>query len=205
MRLTRRSMKSATGIEQAVRRDMRGAIQAELDKAVFLGSGSSGEPTGVVAGASTYGITETSVNAAASWSAFRAAVTRFLQANAAAGPGAVNVLIRPEIWDQMDATVFDSGSGITEYDRLTRNVGSVVQTSNGLAAPSGSPSVAKALLTTQAGGQAPIFMATWGGVDLIRDPYSDAASGGVRLTGLVTADVSISRAAQLEVLTDVQV
>jgi hypothetical protein len=48
-------------------------------------------------------------------------------------------------------------------------------------------------------------MATWGGVDLIRDPYSDAASGGVRLTGLVTADVSISRAAQLEVLTDVQV
>jgi hypothetical protein len=39
---------------------------------------------------------------------------------------------------------------------------------------------------------------------LIRDPYSDAASGGVRLTGLVTMDVTVSRTAQLEVLTGVQ-
>ena len=35
-------------------------------------------------------------------------------------------------------------------------------------------------------------------MDLIRDPYSDAASGGLRLTGLVTMDVSISRAEQLQ-------
>lgn len=205
MKLTRRTMKSAQGIEDAVRRDMRGTIQAELDKAVFQGSNASGEPQGVIAGASGYGITETAVNAAAAWSAFRAAVVRFLNANAAGSPSAVRVLIRPEVWDAMDASIFDAGSGITEYDRLVNAVGSVVQTSNALAAPTGSsPSESKSLLTTTAGGQAPIYVATWGGVDLIRDPYSDAASGALRLTGLVTMDVTVSRTAQLEVLTGVE-
>lgn len=206
MKLTRRAMKSAAGIEQAVRRDMRGAIQSEMDRAVFLGTGSNGEPLGVIEGAGTYGINSTAVDAAASWSAFRGAVTTFLTNNAAGGPGNVRVLIRPEIWDALEAAIFDSGSGLTEWDRLTRNIpaGNVSLTSNGLAAPSGSPATSRALLTTSAGGQSPIFVATWGAVDMIRDPYSDAASGGVRLTGLVTLDVSVSRSAQLEVLTGLE-
>jgi hypothetical protein len=131
-------------------------------------------------------------------------VTTFLTNNAASSPSAVRVLIRPEVWDQMDGTVFDSGSGITEYDRLTNNVGSVALTSNALAAPTGSPAESSALLTTSIGGQSPIFVATWGAVDMIRDPYSDAASGGVRLTGLVTMDVTVSRTEQLQVLTGLQ-
>jgi HK97 family phage major capsid protein len=204
MKLTRRTMKSAQGIEAAVRRDMRGAIAQAMDAAVFQGSGASGEPLGVVAGAGTYGITETAIDAAATWAAFRSAVTTFLTGNAASGPGGVRVLIRPEVWDGMDGQVFDAGSGITEFDRLTANVGAVVMTSNGLAAPSGSPAASKSLLSTSVGGQAPIFVATWGAVDMIRDPYSDAASGGVRLTGLVTMDVTVSRTAQLQVLTGLE-
>jgi HK97 family phage major capsid protein len=43
----------------------------------------------------------------------------------------------------------------------------------------------------------------WGAVDMIRDPFTDAQSGGLRITGLLTADVQISRAAQLEVLTGI--
>ena len=203
MSITRRAMKQQAGIEDAIRRDMRGAIAAEMDKAVFQGAGSN-EPLGIIAGASTYGITETAIDAAASWSAFRGAVTQFMVANAAASPNAVRVLIRPEIWDGMDGAIFDAGSGITEFDRLSGKVGSVTMTSNGLAVPSGSPQASKALLTTSAGGQSPIFVATWGAVDMIRDPYSDAASGGLRLTGLVTLDVSISRTEQLQVLTGLQ-
>jgi hypothetical protein len=38
---------------------------------------------------------------------------------------------------------------------------------------------------------------------MIRDPFTDAQSGGLRITGLLTADVQISRAAQLEVLTGI--
>jgi hypothetical protein len=41
-------------------------------------------------------------------------------------------------------------------------------------------------------------------MDLIRDPFTDAQSGGLRLTGLATMDVTVARPAQLEVLTGVR-
>ena len=207
MRITRKTLKqSGAALEQAVRRDMNGAIAQEMDRAAFLGAGSSGEPLGVIAGASTYGITETAVDAAAAWSAFRSAVVRFMTANAAGSPDAVRLLIRPEVWDAMDGTYIDTGTGVTEWDRLTRNIpaGNVAMSPNALAAPTGDPAESNALLTTNAGGVSPFFVATWGAVDLIRDPYTDAASGGLRLTALATMDITVARAAQLEVLTGIQ-
>ena len=207
MKITRRAMlQTGAGLEAAIRHDMAGAIGTALDKAVFLGAGSSGEPLGVVAGAATYGITATAVDAAPSWAAFRAAVTRFMLANAVSAPSQVRVLMRPEVWDDLDAQSAADAAPMWEMDRLRAAVGAgnITLTSNGLAAPAGDPLVTKALLTTSTGGTAPIFVGMWGGVDLIRDPYSDAASGGLRLTALVTADVTIGRAAQLQVLTGIQ-
>lgn len=206
MKITRKALKqSGDGLEQAVRRDMLGAINVAMDKAIFLGSGASGEPLGVIAGAATYGITATAINAAASWSVFRAAVARFLIANAATGPGEVRLMIRPEIWSALDGALI-SGTAVSEWDRLTNQIpaANVVLSSNALAAPAGSPAESSALLTTNAGGVSPIFVGLWGAVDVIRDPYSDAASGMLRLTGLLTADVTVSRPAQLEVLTELQ-
>ena len=80
----------------------------------------------------------------------------------------------------------------------------IVLSTNALAAPTGSPLASTALLTTVAGGIAPIFVGMWGAVDLIRDPYSEAASGGLRLTALTTADVTVARGAQSEILTGVR-
>lgn len=189
------------------RRSCRGGSPLRaLDRAAFLGAGSSGEPLGVVTGAATYGITATAVAAAASWSAVRAAIVRFLSANAAGSPGAVRLLARPELWAELDDTLI-SGTGISEWNRLLGNVpaGNVVLTANARAAPTGTPSACSAVLTTSAGGIAPFFVATWGAVDLIRDPFSDAASGGLRLTALATADVTVARGAQIEILTGLQV
>jgi HK97 family phage major capsid protein len=204
-KLTRKTMKqSGPALEQAVRRDLNGAIAQELDRAIFQGIGSSGEPAGIIADASGYGITETGVNAAATWSAFRAAVVRFMQANAISSPDAVRLLIRPEIWDGLDDALI-SGTAVSEWDRLVRNIpaANVAVSSNALEAPDTSDNT-DALLATNAGGVPAFFVATWGAVDLIRDPYSDAASGAVRLTALATMDVTVARPAQLEVLTGVQ-
>jgi len=203
MKVTRKTLKqSGAALEQAIRRDMQSAIRVKLDQAAFLGTGSSGQPLGVVAGVATYGITSTAIGAAADYAAFRAAVVRFLTANAATGPKSVSLLLRPEIFDVMDATVM-SGTASTEWDRLVAKIGRVVLSSNALAAPTGTPAASKALMTVR-GGVAPFFIGLWGGLDLIRDVYSDAASGGLRLTGLVTADVTVARPAQLEVLTGLQ-
>ncbi|HUS55900.1 MAG TPA: phage major capsid protein [Thermohalobaculum sp.] len=206
MKITRKALKqSGAALEQAVRRDMNGAIGEALDQAVFLGTGATGELLGVIVGAATYGITETAIAAAASWSAFRSAVVRFMLANAASSPGAVRLLIRPEVWDAMDGTLI-TGTAVSEWDRMTGNIpaGNIVMSSNALAVPTGAPLATNALLTTNVGGVPPIFVATWGAIDLIRDPYADAASGGLRLTALATMDVTVSRTVQLEVLTGVE-
>ncbi|ARE38329.1 Phage-related protein [Rhodovulum sp. P5] len=207
MKITRKALKqSGTALEQAVRRDMNGAIQQELDRAIFLGSGSTGEPLGVVAGAATYGITETAVDATATYAAFRSAIVRFMVASAASSPSEVRVMIRPETWDILDAQAAATSAPMWEWDRLAAAVasGGVTMTPNALAAPTGTPAAASALLTTTAGGVPPIFVGTWGAIDLIRDPYSDASSGGLRLTALTTMDLTVSRPAQLEVLTGLQ-
>ncbi|MEH6950613.1 phage major capsid protein [Nitrobacter sp. NHB1] len=206
MVLSRKTLKQSAGIEDAVRRDMNSAIAAGLDKAIFLGTGANGQPLGVISGQATYGISTTAISAAASWSAFRAAVVAFMLANTANGASDVNLLIRPEVWSDLDDTFADSGSGITEWDRLLKNIpaGNIAMSNNALVAPAGSPLASKALLTTSAGGVAPIFAALWGGIDLVRDPYAGAAAGSLKLTAILTADVTVARPSQLAVLTGIQ-
>lgn len=200
MRISRKAMlQSGDALEQAIRRDMAGTMAAELDKAIFLGSGAAGQPLGVITGAATYGITSTGAGAPATWAAIRAAVVRFMAANAAAGPSAVKALVRPELWAFMDDAEAFAGTGTTEWARMTGQLGGVVQTTNALAAPAADAT--SVLLATSAGGVAPIFVGLWGAVDLIRDPYSDAQSGGLRLTALTTADVTVARGSQLQLIT----
>lgn len=206
MRITRKTLKqSGDALEAAIRRDMNGAMQSEMDKAIFLGTGANGQPLGVITGAATYGITATAIDNPPSWSGFRSAVVRFMAANAASGPGDVSALIRPEVWDYMDGIMVGDGGFKFEFDRVKENIGNVVMSTNALAAPAGDPLATSALLTTSAGGVAPVFVGLWGAVDLIRDPYSDAQAGGLRITALATADVTVARASQLQLLTGVEV
>lgn len=206
MKLTRKTLKqSGDALEQAVRRDMNSAIGSELDKAIFLGTGANGQPLGVIAGAATYGITSTAIGAVATWSAFRAAIVRFMTGNAASAIEDVMALIRPELFNYLDNTLI-TGTAVSEWDRMRMAMmEGILMTSNGLAAPTGSPLACSSLLTTATGGLAPIYVGTWGAVDVIRDPFSDAASGGLRITALATMDLTVARPAQLELLTGLRI
>jgi HK97 family phage major capsid protein len=201
MKVTRKSLKqSGAALEMAIRRDVSGAVAEMMDRAVFLGSGSGGEPTGIITGASGFGITETAINAAPTWSALRAAVTRFMDNNAANSPAMVRLLTRPGVYDAMDDDLIE-GTAVSEWDRLVKNIpaSNIVLSSNVL--EPASPSTCSAVLTVVKNGVAPIFVGAWGSIDMVRDVYSDAASGGLRLTALATMDVTISRAKQIEILT----
>ncbi len=184
--------------------DLNAAIATELDRVAFLGTGANGQPLGIVAGAATYGITETTIDAAASYAAFRAAGVNFMLANAATSLKDVKILFRHELINTLDAAVFEVGGGITEYDFISNRFGSVVTTGNALAAPSGAPLESKAVLTTSVGGVPPFFIGIWGGVDLIRDNITKAASGQLVLTGLVTTDITVARPAQIGILDELQ-
>jgi HK97 family phage major capsid protein len=207
MRITRKTLKqSGAALEQAVRRDMSGAMGVAMDKAAFLGTGANGQPLGVITGAATYGITSTAVDAAALWGAFRSGIVRFMTGNAASKPSDVRAMVRPELWDFMDSVQAGDTTPMWEWDRLIKALGSgnVTMTANALADQAGAPAASTALLTTTAGGVAPIFIGAWGAVDMIRDPYSDAQSGGLRITALATMDVTVARPAQLELLTGLE-
>ena len=162
---------------------------------MFNGTGASGQPLGIIAGASTYGITSTAVSAVATWATIRAQVIAFITGNAATSPADVKVAFGPTVWGDLDNTLI-TGTAVSELDRLTRQI------------PAGNIALANvlnpstAVLATSAGGVAPAFLGIWGGVDLIRDVTSDAQSGGLRLTGLVTADVTVARGSQIRILTN---
>ncbi|MBR9763866.1 MAG: phage major capsid protein [Rhodobacteraceae bacterium] len=207
MRITRKTLQQSGGaLEQAVRRDMNGAMGVELDRAIFQGSGADGQPLGVISGAGTYGIQVTAVDAPGLWKAFRAGVVRFMNNTTASSPSDVKALIRPELWDFMEDVKASDAGPMWEFDRLVRALGAqnVTMTSNALAVPAGDPLSVSSLLTTRAGGVAPIFVGSWGAMDVIRDPYSDAQSGGLRITALATMDVTVARPKQLQVLTGLQ-
>ena len=188
---------------------MSGAIKEAVDRATFTGAGSSGEPTGVIALAAGVGINVQDVSAMASYAVFKAAARRAMDRNAAMKPSALRWLIRPLTYSILDGDVL-TGTADSEWDRLVRRFGEAAFTISDNALPAseaedGTDKGAHTIIATAVTGDTPpIFVGMWGGVDVIRDPYSDAASGGLRLTGLATMDVTISRAAQIEVLENVQ-
>jgi len=205
MVLSRKSMKqSGAAVEQAVRRDMNSAIAVALDQAAFLGTGTSGEPLGIVAGQSTYSIDLNTINAAASYAVFRAAAVEFMVRNAATSFGDTRLMFRHELLNTLDDVVYETSTAFSELDRIIGKFGSVLTTGNALAAPAGSPAGSKAVMTTSVGGVAPFFIGIWGGVDLIRDPFTKAASGQLCLTGLLTSDVTVARPAQIGLLEELQ-
>ncbi|MDO5613630.1 MAG: phage major capsid protein [Paracoccus sp. (in: a-proteobacteria)] len=196
MVVSRKALKqSGQGLEAAIRRDLNAVIATELDRVVINGTGASGQPKGIIPGASDYGITETDVGAAASWAAFRAEVVAFMEANAISGPGAVNLGFAPAIWAALDDALI-TGTAVSEWDRLVKHVGSP--------AISNTIPAATALMTANVQGVAPGYLGLYGGVDLIRDPYTKAASGALVLTGLVTADFTVPRGLQTRILTGLE-
>ncbi len=194
MKISRKSLKQLGGVEDAVRRDMLSAISVGLDSAAFNGSGSSGEPLGIIYGASTYGITETDAGATSTWSDFQQRLAAFITSGALAGTAGVRLAVTPAIWTLLDAAIFDEGSGVTEWDRLKLTIPNPVITPQMPADTS--------LFTVTKDGVAPFTVATWGSIDVVRDPFSDAASGGLRLTALVTADVAVLRPQQIQIVAD---
>ena len=194
MRITRKALKQAgDGLEQAIRRDMNAAVQTELDRAILMGSGANGEPLGIITGAGTYGIASTPAGAA-SWAGFRTASVAFMNGNLVKSPGDIRVAFDPAIWADLDDDLI-AGTAVSQWDRLTKHI-PASQIALAPTLPDGT-----AVMTTNTGGIAPFYVGIWGGLDVIRDPYSDAQSGTLRLTALMTADVTVARGSQIAILT----
>lgn len=195
MVISRKALKQAgEGLESAIRRDLNAVIGTELDRVVINGSGAAGQPLGIIPGAATYGITSTAVGATATWAAFRAEIVAFMEANAITSASQVNLAFDPAIWAELDDALI-TGTAVSELDRLVKNVGNP--------AISNTIPDETAIMTATVQGVAPGYLGIYGGVDLIRDPYTKAASGQLVLTALVTADFTVPRGLQTRILTGI--
>lgn len=193
MVISRKSLKQAgEGLEQSIRRDLNAVIGTELDRVVVNGTGADGQPLGIIPGAVSYGITSTAIGAVATWAAFRAEVVAFMEANAITSASQVNLAFNPAIWADLDEALI-AGTAVSEWDRLTKHVGTPA-VSNVIPA-------ASAIMTANVQGVAPGYLGLYGGVDLIRDPFTKAGKGALVLTGLVTADYTAPRGLQTRILT----
>lgn len=192
--ISRKALKqSGAGLEAAIRMDLNAVIATELDRIVINGSGAAGEPLGFIPGKTTYGIHEEAISptAIATWAMFRAEIIAFMEANAITSASQVNLAFNPAIWGDLDNALI-SGTAVSQYDRLTNHVGTP--------AISNTIPAAKALMTATVQGVPPGVLGIYGGIDLIRDPYTKAASGALVLTGLVTADFVAPRGIQTRIL-----
>jgi len=195
MVISRKALKQAgEGLEAAIRRDLNAVIGTELDRVVINGTGAAGQPLGIIPGAATYGITSTAVGATATWAAFRAEIVAFMEANAITSASQVNLAFDPAIWAELDDALI-TGTAVSELDRLVKNVGNP--------AISNTIPDETAIMTATVQGVAPGYLGIYGGVDLIRDPYTKAASGQLVLTALVTADFTAPRGLQTRILTGI--
>lgn len=217
MRISRNAMQqSGAALEQAVRRDMNAAMAQEMDRAILQGSGANGQPLGLMAGAATYGINVNDIAAAPTYAMFLQEVVAFMTANTITSPSQVQLLIRPELFGWLEGQV-NADLHMSEYHRWVfllagRDVSgtfprSITTTSNGIPVPSGDPLATSMLMTTRTGGVAPLFLGLWnnGTMDLIRDPYTDAQSGGLRITALSNMDVTVARPVQSRIVTGMQI
>ena len=202
MKITRRALKqSGSALEQAVRRDMAGAIGQAMDLAVFQGTGANGQPLGVIAGAAPTA-SPSGRRCVGRLCGVPRAVAAFMQANAAAGrrgcPGHdPSRAVRLHRRASSSARRFPSSTAWPRaWVRSTPRA-------TGLPAPSGTPDAVGAAddIERRRGTLLRGRMGRGG-----RDPRSvlDAASGGLRLTALATMDVTVARPVQLRVLTGLE-
>lgn len=181
--ITRRMlMQSSLGIESIVRNDLVAGIALAIDKAVFYGTGASGQPTGL---ASTSGIN--AVNFATSGApTFGELVdmeTLISQANA--DVDGMRYVINPTtrgyakkthrlVGATDSQTIWEPGNSINGYGVEVTN-----QVNSG---------------DVFFGNFSDLVIGMWGGLEVLVDPYTNSATGRIRIVAMQDVDVAVRRA-----------
>lgn len=178
---------SSPDIEALVRDDLAQGIALAIDLGGLEGSGSSGQPTGVL---NTTGINTVT--------AFAAAVPTFAEVVSLETALAVDNALIGNLGYITDAATYggmktkpkDAGSGIMVLEGGE---------ANGYAAFRSQQATAGNLYF---GNWADLLIGMWDGLDILVDPYTASTSGTVRIVALQTVDVAVRHAVSFAVGND---
>jgi HK97 family phage major capsid protein len=179
--LTRQLMlQSSLDVEALIRDDLAQALALAIDKAGLEGSGSSGQPTGIL---STSGVNTVT--------AFAAAVPTFAEVVTLETAVAEDNALMGNLAYILPASMY---GGLKTKEKATGTAQFVVEPGNTI-------NGYRAIVSNQAtagnlyfGNFSDLLIGMWAGLDILVDPYTSSTSGTVRIVALQTVDVAVRHA-----------
>ena len=172
-------LQSTPAIEALVRDDLTQALALALDKGALEGSGSSGQPTGIL---NTVGVNKPTNFAAAvpTFAEMVALETALAEDNALLGNLAY--ITDAATYGGLKTKSKDSGSGMFVLEGGEANGYRVIRSQQATAG------------NVYFGNFSDLLIGMWGGLDLTVDPYTASSSGTVRIVALQSVDVAVRHA-----------
>jgi HK97 family phage major capsid protein len=197
--ITRRTIQQGVpGIEGLIRLDQQRALGTAIDVGAINGSGSSGQPTGIL---QTSGIGSVTTSGTVTWANAIEFETDVAAANALMG--SLGYLLRAELAGVLKGSVKvsgDAGAGFI-IDPDGRMNGYRVARSQNCPKDLGTGTDKQAMIF---GNWSDLIIAEWGGgIDILVDPYTLGKAGAIRMVGYATIDVGVRHAASFSAATDV--
>jgi HK97 family phage major capsid protein/HK97 family phage prohead protease len=199
-------LQSSIDVEGFVRNDLATVVALAIDLAAINGSGSSNQPTGILAtsgigdvAGGTNGLAPTWAHIIELWSDL---------ANANADFGSMGVLTNAKVIGKLMSTLKASGvagyicedfpgtDGMTNIGGLRAGVSNQVPSNLTKGTSSG---VCSAIIN---GNWSDLIIGQWGTLDLMVDPYTGSTSGTVRVVALQDVDIAVRHAESFTAMKD---
>ena len=177
---------SDPSVDQLIMDDIARAVATKLDQVILNGSGSSGEPAGVLNAADVNDI-DHGTNGAAETADTLVTYLRDIQ-NDNAVLGNLNWVLNPATVAKWKVTQYDTSVGRYLIQDMMAD-GIPVLTSTHLPSNLTKGSSSGVCSAAVLGDFAQCVVAMWGGLDLMLDPYSLSTLGAYRLVGMQDLDI----------------
>lgn len=188
--VTRQATRQNAALESILRRDLAEIMREGIDKVAFQGTGASEDPAGletVLTGSRAIDVSDT-----ASFSEFLLRATELQETAKLGDPSGVRFAGAPIVHQTLADTLV-TGTAVSELDRL-KSAGFGMLWSQQVSARGARDATDKGASNVylSAGGGFG-YMPTWGGVEMIVDPYSESKSGKIAITTFAFLDLLFQR------------
>lgn len=200
------TMQSSLGVEAFVRSDIAAAIAEGIEKAVFLGSGTSNQPLGLTGQSGLHEVAIGTNGGAPAYEHFVNMETLVADSDIY-DDGTMKYLVNARTRGKLKSTlkfpytgipIFEKGSApgegeINGYPALMTN----------LLPKDGTKGTGENLSTALFGRWSDLIVGMWGVLDIMSDPYTKSASGDIRVIAFQSFDTNIRYAQSFAKCTDI--
>jgi HK97 family phage major capsid protein len=192
-------LQSSIDIESFVRNDLATTLAIEIDRAAIHGSGSSNQPTGILATSGIGDVAGGTNGAAPTYANIVGLETQVAQDNA--DEGALNFLTNSKVRGKLLQT--EKASNTAQFvwgdNNTMRGYNAAVSNQVSSTLTKGNQSLSSAIIF---GNWNDLLVGMWGGLDIAVDTSTGSASGTVRIVNLQDIDLAVRHAESFAAMKD---